>query len=137
MILASSPSGGVEGDLLDAMSRNGIILHGFACAYATLLINLPPEGGTIGSAAYAVALDGGGDGFARELGAQPSHEVTAPRLRLLAGAVHLLVMYLLFSLIVLSLTDFFFFSLTDLTNLTERQVASPLLSATPSVYAGW
>ena len=77
--------------LLHAMSRQRIVLHGLAGVYAALAVDLPPEGGSVGCAAHAVALDGVGDGFAGKAGAQPGDEVVAPGLRLLAGAAHLLV----------------------------------------------
>ena len=77
--------------LLHAMSRQRIVLHGLAGVYAALAVDLPPEGGSAGCAAHAVALDGVGDGFAGKAGAQPGDEVAAPGLRLLAGAAHLLV----------------------------------------------
>ena len=50
-----------ESLLLHAMSCKGIVLHGLACVYASLLVDLPPEGGTVGCTAYMVALQCGID----------------------------------------------------------------------------
>ena len=48
-----------EALLLHAMSCKGIVLHGLARVCASLLVDLPPEGGTVGCAAYMVALQRG------------------------------------------------------------------------------
>ena len=55
--------------LLHAMSRKGIVLHGLASVYASLLVNLPPEGGAVRCASYVVALHDGIDPLTGKLGA--------------------------------------------------------------------
>ena len=58
-----------EALFFDAMSREGIVLHGLACMYASLLVDLPPEGGAVGCTSYMVALQGGIDLLTLKLGA--------------------------------------------------------------------
>ena len=58
-----------EALLLHAMSCKGVVLHGLACVYASLLVDLPPEGGTAGCAAYMLALQCGIDLLTGKLGA--------------------------------------------------------------------